>query len=87
MLGVPAALITQSGLIAASTDPTLPPPGQAPADLLQALADADGEPFSEITAHRTVARSNTIPWQLVCRWPEPGPEHVAETRRHGQPSG
>lgn len=71
MLRVPAALITPSGLIVASTDPQLRPPEPAPDPLLQAISTVANEPFAEIAAHTTVTRSNTNAWQLVCSWPRP----------------
>lgn len=73
MLNVPAALITPSGLIVASTDPLLQPPDPAPDPLLHAISTSANEPFAEIATDTTVARSNTIPWQLLCRWPKPRP--------------
>jgi hypothetical protein len=68
MVDVPAALITHTGLIVASANPTLIPPNPAPPELLEALSAAEGASFAEISLGMTVARSNTIPWQLVCRW-------------------
>jgi hypothetical protein len=72
-LGAPAALITPSGLVAASTDPGLIPSEPAPATLMAELSEAPREPFIQLGPGTTVARSSVIPWVLICTWPSAEP--------------
>jgi hypothetical protein len=67
-LDAPAALITPSGLVAASTDPSLVPGQAAPDWLRTAIGEAGAVPFAEIAPHVTMAQSEVMSWPLICFW-------------------